>query len=139
MIEAGLQLLESIQEDPKNVDADLLAAMAGAKLQRGMVPEGMALLRQAAEKQPRNVVYAFWLGLAISRSNDLVGAVQPLSRAIDLDPSRKEPYIALCTIYEKQGRLADKAATIDRYLQWNPQSISFRLQRPQIDVPKPGP
>jgi Flp pilus assembly protein TadD len=92
----------------------------------------MALLRQAAEKQPRNALHAFYLGLALTKSNDLACAERQLRRAIELDPSRKEPYIALCDIYAKQGRLSDVAAAIDRYLNWNPQSISFRLHRPKI-------
>ena len=100
---------------------------------------GLGLLRQAAERQPRDSVYAFYLGLALDKSNDVAGAEQQLSHAIELDPSRKEAYIALCTIYGKQGRLRDIAAAIDRYLKWNPQSISFRLQRPQIGPQKAEP
>ncbi len=132
MTEDGIQLLESLPDDEKHTDAAVLSSLAASKLQRGMLQEGMALLRQAAEKQPRNALHAFYLGLALSKSNDLPGAEQQLSHAIELDPSRKEPYIALCDIYEKQGRLRDVAAAIDRYLKWNPQSISFRLHRPKI-------
>jgi tetratricopeptide (TPR) repeat protein len=132
MTEDGIQLLESLPNDEKHTDAAVLSALAASKLQRGMLQEGMALLSQAAEKQPRNALHAFYLGLALSKSDDLAGAEQQLSHAIELDPSRKEPYIALCDIYEKQGRLRDVAAAIDRYLKWNPQSISFRLHRPKI-------
>jgi hypothetical protein len=137
MSKAGIQLLESLPDAKRNKDAAVLAALAGADLQRGMAPEGLGLLRQAIERQPRDAVYAFYLGLALDKSNDAAGAEQQFSRAIELDPSRKEAYIALCTIYSKQGRLREVAAAIDRYLKWNPQSISFRLQRPQIGPQKP--
>jgi tetratricopeptide (TPR) repeat protein len=137
MSRAGIQLLESLPDAERNRDAAVLAALAGADMQRGVVAEGMALLRQAIERQPRDAEYAFYLGLALDKTNDAAGAEQQLSRAIELDPSRKEAYIALCTIYGKQGRLREMAAAIDRYLKWNPQSISFRLQRPQIGPQKP--
>ena len=138
MSKAGIQLLESLADEEKNKDAAVLAALAGANLQKGML-NGLGLLRLAAERQPRDSVYAFYLGLALDKSNDVAGAEQQLSHAIELDPSRKEAYIALCTIYGKQGRLRDIAAAIDRYLKWNPQSISFRLQRPQIGPQKAEP
>ena len=137
MSRAGIQLLESLPDAEKNKDAAVLAALAGADLQRGMAPEGLGLLRRAIERQPRDAVYAFYLGLALDKANDAAGAEQQLNRAIELDPSRKEAYIALCTIYGKQGRVGDIEAAIDRYLKWNPQSISFRLQRPQIGPQKP--
>jgi hypothetical protein len=137
MSRAGIQLLESLPDAERNRDAAVLAALAGADMQRGVVAEGMALLRQAIERQPRDAEYAFYLGLALDKTNDAAGAEQQLSRAIELDPSRKEAYIALCTIYGKQGRLREMAAAIDRYLKWNPQSISFRLQRQQSGPQKP--
>jgi tetratricopeptide (TPR) repeat protein len=102
-----------------------------------MLPEAMALIREAAGKQPRNALYLFYLALALGKSNDIAAAERQLSRAIELDPSRKEFFIELCTLYGREGRLQDLAATIDRYLAWNPQSIGFRLQRPKINPKEP--
>jgi hypothetical protein len=53
MSEAGIQLLESLPDDEKHTDVSVLSALAAAKLRRGMLQEGIALLRQAAEKQPQ--------------------------------------------------------------------------------------
>jgi hypothetical protein len=131
MVSDGVNLLESLAQKVKDGDSEVLAAIAGAQLRSGMAAEGLTLLRQAAAKQPRDALYLFYMGLALDRSDNPAAAEQPLKQAIELDPSRKEPYIALCTIYEKQGRLAEKAQAIDRYLKWNPQSISFRLQLPK--------
>ena len=131
MASDGVNLLESLAQKVKDGDSEVLAAIAGARLRSGMAAEGLTLLRQAAAKQPHDALYLFYIGLALARSDNPAAAEQPLKQAIELDPSRKEPYIALCTIYEKQGRLAEKAQAIDRYLKWNPQSISFRLQLPK--------
>jgi len=132
MREAGIRLLEALPEEEKNADAAVLSALAAAKLSQGMVAEGVALSRAAAARQPANALYAFYLAIALAKSNDPAGAEQQLSRALELDPSLQQPYIELCSMYARQGRLRDVAATIDRYLKWNPQSISFRFERPKI-------
>jgi len=139
MSDAGMQLLESLPDVEKHGDAVVLSALGAAKLQKGMVQEAMALIREAAERQPRNALYACYLALALGKSNDIMAAERQLSRAIELDPARKEPFIELCTLYIRQQRVRDLAATIDRYLKWNPQSVGFRLQRPKISPQEPGP
>lgn len=137
MAEAGMRLLESLPDLEKQNDPAVLAALATAKLQTGMASEALALIREAAEKQPRNASYAFYLALALGKANEIAAAERQFRRAIELDPSRKEFFIELCTLYIRQGRAGDLAETIDRYLSWNPNSIGFRFQRARLLPPEP--
>jgi hypothetical protein len=41
----------------------------------------------------------------------------------------------LTFLYEKQGRLADRIALLDRYLEWNPQNIWFRRLKSILSQP----
>ncbi len=72
------------------------------------------------------------LGIVLKRSGDLAEAERQLTRAIDLDPSLKQAYMELATLYNSQGRVREMTDTIDRFLKWNPQDILFRLQKARL-------
>ena len=129
MVEAGAKILEALPGFEQADDPAILAALAWVKLQKGMTEAGLVLCRRAGEKRPENAKYALNLGIAMTRSGDVPGAEQQLNRAIRLDPSLQESYLALAMLYDSLDRKRDMIAALDRYLSWNPQNIAVRLQK----------
>ena len=129
---AGFQTLQRLPADQQNQDPAILAALAGLALQRQNTAEALQLERNAAGLQPRSAKAALNLGIVLRRSGNLTEAQQQFERAAGLDPSLKEAFIELAMFYADQRRADEVRATVDRYLQWNPQDIMFRLQKAHL-------
>lgn len=123
----GLKELEALPPAQRSEDSAVLAAACQAMLDRGRPREAVAVCRRSAEKQPERADRAMNLGAALARSGDLSGAEQQFTRAIRLDPGLKHAYVELWTLYDRQGKLRERAETAQRYLTWNPRNIMFRL------------
>jgi Tetratricopeptide repeat len=127
--ESGTRMLEQLPVTADEKDAKLLTALAGDALEKGNVERGLALARRAVESAPDSGLAAFVLAKALRQTGDIAGAEREYQRATEVDPSSKEPWIELVKLYQAQGQVKDSLATIDRYLEWNPQSIIFRTLR----------
>jgi predicted CXXCH cytochrome family protein len=128
----GFHMLEALPAAQRDSDADVLSALEGWDLQRQNTGEAMRLGRRVVELRPQSATAAMNLGIVLKRSGDTAEAERQLDRAIALDPSLKQAYGELATLYATERRSSDAIAVMDRYLKWNPQDILFRLQRARL-------
>ena len=127
----GSHLLETLPAEQRNSDFDVLTALEGLSLQRGDFPAAIQLGRRAIELRSQSAKAAMNLGIVLQRSGDVVEAEREFKRAIELDISLKPAYQRLAMLYGSQKRTQDMKDIIDRFLNWNPQDIMFRLQKAQ--------
>jgi tetratricopeptide (TPR) repeat protein len=130
--ESGIRLLDRLAASQLNSDPVALSALVAINLQRQRPQQALALARLAMERQPDSGRAALNLALALEQAGDLEGAERELLRATELDPSVELAWINLAKLYQKQGRRAGMLALIDRYLEWNPQSITFRRRKAML-------
>ena len=124
--ETGVQLLEALPQPEKENDPIVISSLISIRLQRREMEQARELARKLTEVQPDSGFAALNLALALENSGDDAGAEKQLLHTIDLDPSLQAAWVNLVFLYEKQGRQAERAALLDRYLKWNPQNIWFR-------------
>ncbi len=124
--ETGVQLLEALPQSEKDNDAAVISSLISIRLQRREMEQARELARKGTEVQPDSGFASLNLSLALENSGDDAGAEKQLLHTIDLDPSLQAAWVNLVFLYEKQGRQAERAALLDRYLKWNPQNIWFR-------------
>ena len=70
----------ALAEAPEN--PAILDTVGWIRVQQGQVEQGVQLLRQAAEKAPREAEIRYHLGAALARSGDMARARQELEAAI---------------------------------------------------------
>jgi hypothetical protein len=123
---AGLKAL------PNDADAALLAAACEALLDQGPPQRALEYCRRAAEQAPESADRAMSLGTALSRSGDFGEAERQLRNAIRLDPSLKHAYVELWALYDSRNQTRQMAETADRFLNWNPLNIMFRVLKASL-------
>jgi predicted CXXCH cytochrome family protein len=131
MLRDSVRLLEALPEAQQNSDSDVLSSLEAAFLDTSPPGRAVALSRWAVESMPKSATFALNYGLALKRAGDLKQAEREFLRSIDLDPSLMRAYAELAVLYDGQGRQTESMAAINRFLQWNPQSIQFRIARRQ--------
>ena len=127
----GVRLLQTLPEKERQQDPAILSDLEGLALQQGNLEEALRIGRRTVELNPDSAKAAMNLGLVLKASGDAGGAEQELIRAIKLDPSLKQAYMELVSLYARQGQREDVNSTMERYLNFNPQDILFRLQKAQ--------
>jgi len=130
-ISESVKLLQTLPAEQQTKDADVLSNLQAIYLQTSSPQKAVALSQWATEVEPRSATFAMNLGIALKRAGEAAKAEQQLERAIELDPSLMQAYAELAVLYDTEERTEDARKTIDRFLQWNPQSIQFRLARRQ--------
>ena len=126
MLRATVKMLEDLPEAQQNSDPDVLSSLEVAFLENSPPDRAVKLSRWAVESMPNSATFALNYGLALKRAGDLKQAEQELLRSILLDPSLPRSYAELALLYDGEGRQRESMAIINRFLQWNPQSIQFR-------------
>jgi Flp pilus assembly protein TadD len=109
--------------------ADALSALQAAYLETSTPAKAIALSRWAAEMVPDSATFALNPGIALKRAGQITEAEAQLKRAIALDPSLMQASAELAVLYDAERRTEDARRIIQQFLQWNPQSIQFRLAR----------
>lgn len=127
IIRDGVRLLESLPEKQQNDDAAALSLLQSIYLNTSAPSKALALSEWAEAAEPNSATFAANLGIALKRAGDMRRAETQLLRAIDLDPSMMQAYAELAVLYDEEHRPEDARKIIDRFLNWNPQSIQFRL------------
>jgi len=122
----AIKLLEDLPQDVKNNDPAVLSSLIAIAFQQREGEKAKALARRATEVQPDSAFASLNLALALENGGDNAAAERQYLHTIDLDPSLQGAWTNLVLMYDRTGRQADKAALLNRYLQWNPQSIWFR-------------
>lgn len=124
--DTAVKLIEALPQSEKDNDAAVLSSLASIKLQRREPEEAQQFARRATQVQPDSGFASLTLAIALQNGGDDAGAERQFLHTIDLDPSLQPAWVNLVFLYEKQGRQADRAVILDRYLKWNPQSIWIR-------------
>lgn len=131
----GAALLEALPQAVKDNDPAVLSGLVSVRLQRREPEQALAFARRALEVQPDSGFSALSLSIALQNSGDEAGAEKMLLHTIDLDPSLQAAWINLAFLYERQGRQPDRIALLNRYLEWNPQSVWFRQLKNMLSQP----
>jgi predicted CXXCH cytochrome family protein len=127
--EEGFSLLTSMPAEKRANDPDAISALEGLYLQKGDFANAIKFGQRTVALSPRSAKAAMNFAIVLQRSGDLAAAERQFTRAIELDPSMKAAYGQLAILYAKQGRSQEMMDIMDRYLKWNPQDITFRMQK----------
>jgi protein O-GlcNAc transferase len=79
----------AVLSEPRPTRPDLLGALGMARRGEGRLPEALALLRQAAEGAPRDVVILNNYGVVRAESGDVPGALEVWHRVLDIEPGNR--------------------------------------------------
>ena len=88
-----------------------------------MMPDhqsGVDFIKQIIDTNPTQPKYYYYLGEALTDSNQLDQAVEAYRRAITLDPNYAEAYYNLGVILHKQGRLEEAVQAYQQTLELSP-------------------
>jgi hypothetical protein len=124
--EAGGRLLKRLPLAQWENDPVVLAALGDVALSEGRLDEAESCFRNAFRLAPDVGEYPLYLGIVQKQRGDLAGATEALRRAIADDPSLQRAYLELSALYAKQGKMRDAADVLNKYLRWNPRSVSVR-------------
>lgn len=126
LLNEGFRLLAGIEKESAR-DPDVLTALGLVLLRKGRTAEALRMFEQAARAEPsaRNL-----LNLAVAQ--DGAAAIRNLERAIDLDPSLERAYGLLAERQPQRRR-----EILERYLRFNPQSLTARQALQQSPGTRP--
>ena len=127
--EKGFESLEALAVEQRDGDAEALSALEGLSLATGNLVDAARYGRRVAELVPDSARAAMNLGVVLMRAGQPAEAETQFIRATQLDPSLKQAYGALVQLYSTQQRTADVITTLDRFLNWNPQDILYRIEK----------
>jgi predicted Zn-dependent protease len=112
-----------IMANPANVTARRdLAVLWLERLRPGRALE---LLDEARKRAPNDAELLYLTGLARMRRGDAEGALEPLVRAVELDPRLRygDPYLAAAEALMTLGRLEEAEDALERFTRTNSSSI----------------
>jgi hypothetical protein len=132
---AGVELLEKLPASEVENDISVLSSLVSVKLKNRETEKAKEFARREVQLRPDSSLASMDLANALAESGDMAGAEQQLLKTIEIDPSQQQAWMNLTFLYEKQGRLADRIALLDRYLAWNPQNIWFRRLKSILSQP----
>lgn len=112
-----------IAANPSNVTAR--RELARSLLLRLRPSRALTVVEEALERAPDDAELLFLLGVARLRLGDAAGALDPLVRAVEIDPRFRfgEPYLVAGDALTKLGRYAEAEDAYERYLRANSSSI----------------
>jgi predicted Zn-dependent protease len=94
-------------------------------LERMRPRRALSLLDEARARAPNDPELLYLTGLARLRAGDAEGALDPLVRAVALDPRVRfgEPYLVAAEALLRLGRLEEAEDALDRYVDSNSSSL----------------
>jgi predicted Zn-dependent protease len=112
-----------ISANPANVTAR--RDLAVIWLERLRPGRALALLDAARARTPDDAELLYLTGLARVRSGDAEGALDPLVKAVDIDPRVRfgEPYLVAAEALMALGRFEEAEDALDRYVASNSSSL----------------
>jgi protein O-GlcNAc transferase len=93
----------------------------------GLISEAIAVLEDAAAKNPDNAAILFELGTAFQDANRFDDAESCWKRAVELYPTLQQSWRALAALHSRFGRLAEAIEACERAIKLNPKDIASRL------------
>lgn len=112
-----------IASNPANVTAR--RDLAVIWLERLRPRRALTLLDEARRRAPDDAEILYLTGLARLRSGDAEGALEPLVKAVDIDPRVRfgEPYLVAAEALSALGRLEEAEDSLERYVTANSSSL----------------
>jgi choline-sulfatase len=121
--------------------ADAHLGLAACQVSGGQFEAAAATLRDAEHIEPGNPVTAANLGLVLSDSGHPTEAIDPLQRALTIDPNLHQARFGLAVAFARAGRRAEAAATAEELLRRLPPEAPQRSEVERLiretRVPKP--
>lgn len=116
-------LTAQIHANPANVTARRELAIVW--LDRLRPGRALELLDEARKRFPDDAELLYLTGLARLRCGDTEGALEPLIRAVEIDPKLRmgDPYLTAAEALLSLGRLEEADDAIERYTQANSSSL----------------
>jgi predicted Zn-dependent protease len=105
-----------------------------ARMVAGQPAEAAEAARQFLQQNPGDPGMSALLSAAQIRASDFQGAEQTLTTALELNPLQRDLMQNFSELRRLQGRPADAAMIIDRYLAANPGDGFFQYKRAMADV-----
>ncbi len=128
----GLDLLATSSPSQGWQDTGALIAACDAIRDQRAWQDAVRVCGEAAEQLPESADRAMYLGTALAQAGEVAAAERALNKAIALDPSLKHAYVELWSLYDRQQKNRQLTETADRFLNWNPQNIMFRVLKAMI-------
>lgn len=112
-----------IEANPANVKARRELAMVW--LERLRPGRALELLDEARQRFPEDAELLYLTGLARLRCGDAEGALDPLVKAVEVDPKLRlgDPYFAAAEALMSLGRMEEAEDALERYIDANSSSI----------------
>jgi tetratricopeptide (TPR) repeat protein len=110
--------------------ADAHLGLAGCQVSGRQFDASIATLRDAELIEPGNPVVTANLGLVLSDSGHPTEAIDPLQRALTIDPDLHQARFGLAIAFARAGRRADAASTAEDLLRRLPPDAP---QRPEVE------
>lgn len=116
-------LTRQVEANPANVIAR--RDLATLWLERMRPGRALDLLQEADKRDPNNPEILYLTGVAKYRSGDPEGALDPLVRAVDIDPRVRfgEPYLVAGQALLKLDRHEEAEDALERYIRVNSSSV----------------
>lgn len=116
-------LTAQIEANPANVKARRELAMVW--LERLRPGRALELLDEARQRFPEDAELLYLTGLARLRCGDAEGALEPLVKAVEIDPKLRlgDPYLAAAEALMSLGRMDEAEDALERYIDANSSSI----------------
>lgn len=121
----GFRLLAEVQPSFPD-DPEVLTSLGLVLLRKNVPRQAAGLFARVVRLQPEHASSYLNLGVAWKAAGDTQQAVKSLEQAIELDRSLEDAYVLLAGIYAETGRPDMWRRTMDRFLDFMPQNLSFR-------------
>jgi len=121
----------SLAADPNNTDLAVKVALELAR--RGEVPEGIALLKDAAKVAPKEMLPPLCLSQIYAKFlKKPAQALKYAQLALELDPDNIGPYLALVELYTEAGQPKKATAILEQALKSESEDGDFWAQLGEI-------
>ncbi len=121
-------LRQQIEANPANVTAR--RDLAVIYLQRLRPRAALKLLDEARQREPNDAELLYLTGLARLRAGDAKGALDPLVKAVEVDPRGRfgEPYLVAAEALVRMDMLEEASDALHRYTAANTSSVEGRVR-----------
>jgi predicted Zn-dependent protease len=117
------KLNAQIEANPANVTARRDLAIVW--LERLRPRRALELLDEARQRSPNDAELLYLTGVVRLRSGDAEGALEPLVKAVEIDPKFRlgDPYLTAAEALLSLGRIEEAEDALERYTQANSSSV----------------
>jgi len=93
-----------------------------------ILDRGIAELEQAAEIEPNNDNYHYWVGRAAFLKNDIEGALASLRKSVGINPKHAPAWKKLGLVLKDKGEMEEAKAAFEKAIECDPTEAGARFQ-----------